>query len=63
MTTPDRKHCTANNPMPADASRVEWVHLETQDVGEEINGLRGGGDYDIRECPHCRRRFYVEVPD
>lgn len=58
----DREVCTKEAPMPKGDGR-RWQHPDAVDVGEEYNGLSGGGDYDIYKCPHCGLRFYVELPD
>jgi hypothetical protein len=64
----ERKPCTADNPAPREGGpepyrRSDWYHPDAKAVGEEYNGLSGGGDYDIYECPHCKRTLYVELPD
>ena len=60
MSEFDRKVCTKNAPMPKNAGGW-WSHPDAVDVGEEFNGLSGGGDYDIYECPNCGLRFKVTV--
>ena len=52
------KACTKDAP----STRASF-HPDAVDVGEEYNGLAGGGDYDIKRCPHCGKRIYVELPD
>lgn len=58
----DRQICTKDAPMSKGA-KGHWQHPDAKDVGEEYNGLSGGGDYDIYLCPNCELRFYVELPD
>lgn len=58
----NRQTCTKEEPMPKGA-KGHWQHPDAHDVGEETNGLSGGGDYDIYLCPNCGLRFYVTVPD
>lgn len=59
----DRLLCTAASPMPKDAKKWEWVHPDAVYRDDEYNGLSGGGDYSIYDCPHCGRKLYVELPD
>lgn len=61
MSEFDRKVCTKDAPMPKNAGGW-WSRCRggIQHVGEEFNGLSGGGDY---ECPNCGLRFKVTVPD
>lgn len=54
--------CTADAPMPPGALG-RWVHGDAKLDFEEYNGLAGGGDYEHYTCPHCRKGFYVELPD
>lgn len=62
----ERTPCTAEHPAPKPGEpyrKGDWYHPDAKAVGEEYNGLSGGGDYDIYECPHCGRTLYVELPD
>jgi hypothetical protein len=54
--------CTKEAPMPPNAPG-RWAHPDADLVLEEYNGLSGGGDYEKYECPHCGKRFWVELPD
>jgi len=58
----DYQTCTAESPVSKDASG-RWAHPDASCVDEEYNGLSGGGDYETYECPHCGKRFRVELPD
>jgi hypothetical protein len=49
-----------NKPVP-DGER--WAHFDAKCVDEEYNGLSGGGDYEVYECPHCGVRFRTQLPD
>lgn len=55
--------CLEGHTMPPEANKWEWAHPDEENVGEEYNGLSGGGDYDIYRCPHCKRKTYSELPD
>ena len=59
----DKHHCTKESPMPPTAHKRDYWHNDAKCVDEEYNGLSGGGDYEIYQCPHCESRFYVELPD
>lgn len=50
--------CTKENP-----NTNAKVHPDSIVVYEEYGGLSGGGDYERYECPNCKRRFWVELPD
>lgn len=58
----DRQSCTKESPMPQ-GSPGFWQHPDAHSVGEEYNGLSGGGDYESYKCPNCGIRFRVELPD
>lgn len=58
----ERKVCTEENPMPK-GDKGRWSHPHSVAVGEEYNGLSGGGDFDIYKCKICGYQFYVELPD
>lgn len=52
--------CTARDPWKPGDSR--GVHPDAQEVrGSQQNGWPGG-DIVAYECPHCKQRFDVELP-
>lgn len=57
-----RMTCTKEAPMPKGAGGY-WEHPDAHTVGEEYNGLSGGGDYERYTCPNCGLSFRVELPD
>jgi hypothetical protein len=60
----ERKTCTKEMPMPkGDTGR--WIHpdaiYESDDYGK--GGGVSDGDYEVYNCPHCGKRFKVELPN
>lgn len=60
MTTTERQTCTAEAPMPANYTG-KWMHPDAVMIAEDYGSAYG--TYERYECPHCKHRFWVELPD
>lgn len=58
--------CTQENPYdPKTGEGKHWGHPDAVEIDESY-GLGGGvadGDYVRYECPHCKLKFWVELPN
>jgi len=58
--------CTATSPMPNERPyKSRWIHPDAICVDEDY-GKGGGvadGDYEKYECPNCKHRYWVELPN
>lgn len=52
--------CTKDSPWTPDKG-TRAQHPDAAEVGEQRNGWPGGDTQDY-ECPHCKTRFTVELP-
>lgn len=60
MTNNSERHCcTAEAPWHKGLGPA--IHPDAKEVGEQEDGYPGG-DIVTMECPHCRLRFKVELP-
>lgn len=58
--------CTAEAPMPViRPENSRWTHpdaiAEYEDYGK--GGGVADGDYERMECPHCKHRWWSELPN
>ncbi len=56
----DRQTCTSLNPMPPD-EKGRWQHPDAVQIDDDYGSAYG--TYERYECPNCRKRFWVELPD
>jgi len=54
--------CSAENPMPLKAPG-HWLHPDAKFDFDEYGSLGSGGSHEHYTCPHCKKGFYVELPD
>lgn len=60
MNTSTRHVCTADDPWdPTKSDRAE--HPDAVIVGTDDQSMYGS--YEEYKCPHCNKRFWVELPD
>jgi hypothetical protein len=57
-----RQVCTEEHPYVEGANGL-WSHPQAILINGEYYGLPGGGDYETYECPVCKLRFRVTLPD
>lgn len=60
----DRNICTSDSPWSSDKTG-RWQHPEAIEIDEDY-GKGGGvadGDYVQYECPNCKKKFWVELPN
>lgn len=61
----ERQVCTKESPMPEDHPTGRWYHPDAIEIDEDY-GKGGGvadGDFIRYECPHCKLKFWVELPN
>ena len=58
--------CNAEHPMPKQRpEKSRWTHPDAKCIDEDY-GKGGGvadGDYEKYECPHCKHKWWVELPN
>jgi len=58
--------CTKEHPMPSNKPpKSRWTHPDSTCTGDDY-GKGGGvadGDYERYECPHCKHKWFVELPN
>ena len=52
--------CTKESPMPKD-DNGRWIHPDAVEISTDYESAYGS--YDEYKCPHCGKRFWVELPD
>lgn len=57
MKATDNRHCTEDYP-EYDA----FYHLDAKEVPDTQRDVWPGGDTVKYQCPHCDRKFTVELP-
>lgn len=60
----ERQICTAENPYAIEKGG-KWQHPDAIEIDEDY-GKGGGvadGDFVQYECPHCKKKFWVELPN
>lgn len=56
--------CTKEDPWEKDkVGDLRTIHPDAISKGDEYGSLGKGGSYERFECPHCGKRFNVELPD
>lgn len=56
----ERHTCTASEPWDKEKHGPRAIHPDADLIAERDFG---GGEYcEHYECPHCKHRFYVELP-
>lgn len=60
----ERTICTKENPYK-EGDKGRWEHPDAVEIAEDYG--RGGGvadgDFIQYECPHCKKKFWVELPN
>lgn len=62
MEVKDRHICTEDDPWTPQMSE-RAIHPDAKLLYSEDGSLASGGSYDRYECPHCKLRFWVTIPD
>lgn len=57
----DRYVCKKEAPWSEDKGMA--VHPDAKHLYDEYGSLAQGGSYERYECPHCKLRFWVTLPD
>lgn len=60
----ERQICTYENPYTPEKGGI-WGHPDAVEIDEDY-GKGGGvadGDYVQYECPNCKKKFWVELPN
>lgn len=60
-----RNKCTKETPYKSQEVKQRWEHPDAIEIGEDY-GKGGGvadGDFIQYECPHCKLKFWVELPN
>jgi hypothetical protein len=52
--------CTAETPLKP--GELRGVHPDAREVHDSQRDGWPGGDTVIYECPHCKQRFEIELP-
>ncbi len=58
-----RHECTSHDPWDENRHGSWARHPDAVTLYTDEGGLSAGGDYDRMECPHCKHRFWVNLPN